>query len=182
MSLVNTSTVLTEEDLLRQDLLHSKINTHSEGITDEQAKRLETSIRTHFDSQHDFNLFRYFLSDYLNSRINVQYFLYLITNRLVNSFKRLIDCEQLHSLIKVPDVPALDKFIDSRKELLKIELDDDKSGAGAASYVYLLCPEYRKRLLTRSNECLPLDSETPQGLEYHKKTLDTSLDDLVQLN
>lgn len=178
--LVNTPTVLKEEDLFKTDLLHSKVNTHSDGVTDEQVKKLETSIRGHFDSQHDFNLFRYFLSDYLNSRINIQYFLYLITNRLVNSFKRLIDSEQLHSLVKVADVPILNQFVDSRKELLKIELED-KSG-DAASYVYLLCPEYKKRLLTRSNECLPLDSEMPQGLEYHKKSLDASLDDLVQLN
>ena len=179
ISLVNTSSVLKEEDLLGQDFLHSKVNNHSEGLTNQKLKRLESSIRTHFDSQHDFNLFRYYLSDYLNSRINVQYFLYLITNRLVKSFKRLIDSEHLHSLIKVMDVPVFEKFVDSRKELLTVEVEDKTNDEEAASsYVYFMCPEYKKRFMTRSNECFPLEN----GLEHHKKALDNSLDNLVQLN
>lgn len=165
---------------MNHELIQTKLNTHSDSISNNETKKLD-SIKVCFDTKHDFNLFRYYLNDYLNSRINIQYFLFLITNRIVKSFKKLIDSEQLHGLIKVNDVEVLDKFLQTRQELLKVEVDD-KLNDESASYVYLMCENYKKRLATRSTENLEImsDPESAQG-GLHDKPFYKSLDNLVEI-
>lgn len=92
VSLAKTTNIINEDDLLNNQIISSKLNTHFDYMTDEEVTDLG-SIRIHFDSKHDLNLFRYYLNDYLNSRINIQYFLFLITNRILKSFKKVILCE-----------------------------------------------------------------------------------------
>lgn len=178
--LAKTSTVITEEDLQDKELIKSKINTHTDCITDEASRTID-SLKIHFDSKHDLNLFRYYLNDYLNSRINIQYFLFLVTNRVLKSFKNLIDSEQLHAVIKIADLPFFDNFLETRKELLKIDLDDKKAD-DSASFVYLMCEDYKKRLITRSVENLTNLQEEEVDFSLHNKSFYKSLDNLVELN
>ena len=88
LALAKTTSILNEDDLLNNQMMSSKLSTHLDDIVDEE-DRILNSIKIHFDSKHDLNLFRYYLNDYLNSRINIQYFLFLITNRILKSFKRV---------------------------------------------------------------------------------------------
>lgn len=178
--LAKTSTIIKEEDLQNHELIKSKINTHTDCITDEAARSID-SLKVHFDSKHDLNLFRYYLNDYLNSRINIQYFLFLVTNRVLKSFKKLIDSEQLHAVIKIADLPFFENFLETRKELLKVEIEDKKAD-DSASFVYLMCDDYKKRLETRSVENLTNMQEDDVDFSLHNKSFYKSLDNLVELN
>lgn len=180
--LTKTVSVMKEADLENQEFLHAKLNTHHDSLTDENCGQLD-SIRGHFESRQDLNLFRYYLNDYLNSRINIKYFLYLITNRMVSTFKKLVDSDQLRSLIKFNDLDVVDTFLDTRKELLKVELEDKMNIDESASYVYLMCEDYKKRLMTRSTESLAdeMKNFSSNELGHHKKSFFKSLDNLVEL-
>ncbi len=167
---------------MNHDLIQSKLNIHSDEVsTVETTKKLD-SLKIHFDSKHDFNLFRYYLNDYLNCRINIKYFLFLITNRILRSVKKLIDSHQLQCLIKVNDIHVLESFLESRKELAK--LDMEQKNDVSSSYVYLMCDEYKKRLLTRSYECLGTETTTGDLINGSlvNKSFYKSLDNLVEIN
>ena len=166
---------------MNHDLIQSKLVIHSDDVsTAETTKKLD-SLRVHFDSKHDFNLFRYYFNDYLNCRINIKYFLFLITNRLLKSVKKLIDSQQLHYLIKTNDIQVLEKFLESRKELAGLEMD--KKNDESSSYVYLMCDEYKKRLMTRSSECLEDVTGTDNQIDCNlvNKSFYQSLDNLVEM-
>ena len=69
------------------------------------------SLKKSFESPHEINMFRYYLSDYLNSRINLQYFLFLISNRLSKSSNKIFKNERFRDYIKLTDKPILEKFL-----------------------------------------------------------------------
>lgn len=179
--LTRTTSIMKEDDLYNQEFVHFKLNTHYDVISDKKCHQIN-SYKNYFNSNRDLKLFRYYLNDYLNSRINIKYFLYLITNHLLSAVKQLIDNNQLNSLIKFEDLEEVNTFLNTRKELLAVELDNGVDNDEATSYVYLMCQDDKKRLVTRSTESLSDKNEfTPSDQNHLKKLFHKSFDNLVEL-
>ena len=62
----------------------------------------------------------------------------------------MIDSDQLHSLIKTPDIAVLDKFLETRKELLRVDVDE--LNHDSSSFVYLLDDDHKRHLIVKYHD------------------------------
>lgn len=135
-----------------------KSNSTQESQSSSNNNKLE-SIRSLFKCGKEFTLFKYYLNEYQNSRLSIQYLLYLIINYIDNGRKLLLSDENVKYLrvfIHKADASLFNKFLlklnDNKREASD-EDDDDFVESSLNQYV-------KNSLLTKSIDFADLKSSS----------------------
>ncbi len=109
-----------------------------------------------------FQLFKYFLDEYVKGRVNIQHFMYLIFKHFGKN-KNVVEGDFLHAFITQTDLKQFRLILDHKRS---VQTDSNELNSR------LLSDDFKKSLLVRSVECL-------NDLNVNKSTKTSKFDNWV---